>query len=173
MADHRGWWWKVIVIVVFGLVLARGWACGAGRRGPDERLAQHFERLCKIAERGVDHPKDGVHRFMRYLGDHSPDMLADFAATLVLIERIDDDAAHDRRARTARDRMRAPLRACERTWEDFSDAVEDDPEAAAAFERGVNRLGRTLEIVLGDSDRGMPIDPRALLRRLDPDARPR
>lgn len=166
------WWWKPVSAVLLALIVIRGGACGAcagaGPADPDERLAHHFERLCRIAERGVDEPEAGVRKMMRYYGDHGPDMLEDFGDMLVMIERIDDDEAHDRRARRARDRLHAPILACDETWEEFAQAVEADPEASKALERGINRLARTLEILSG-ADRGVhnPIDPRAMLRGFD------
>jgi len=170
-------WWKPVSLVLLGLVLVRGGACGAcagaGRPDPDERLAGHLRGLCKVAEDGIDDPQTGVRRLMRYYGDHGPAMLEAFGATLVTIERIDDDRAHDARARLARERLQAPLIACAETWEDFGQAVEADPEASATLEHGVARLGRTLEILFGEGDgkrsveRLAPLDPRAMLRRLD------
>ena len=174
MARRFSWWWKPVSVVLLALIIVRGGACGAcagaGRPDPDERLAHHFEKLCKIAEHGIADPQTGVRKMMRYYGDHGPHMLEDFGATLVLIERIDDDAAHDRRARVARARIQAPLIACEETWVDFEDAIESDPDAMAILQRGFERLGRTLEILFGESDgHRLPpaLDPRAMLRRLE------
>ncbi len=168
-------WWKVLAVVVVGVVVVRGGACGAcGATGgqPDERLAVHLRKLCEVAEDGVHDPRNGVRRMMRYYGDHGPDMLEAFGATLVTIERIDDDASHDRRARVARDRIQAPLLACAETWQQFADAVERDAEASATLERGVVRLGRTLEILFGEqrealTARSIIEAPRGWLRRLD------
>jgi hypothetical protein len=173
MARRFSWWWKPVSIVLLALIVVRGGACGAcagaGRPDPDERLGHHFERLCKVAEKGIADPKDGVRKMMRYYGDHGPDMLESFGATLVMIERIDDDAAHDRRARQARSRIQAPIIACDETWMEFAEAVEADPEASAILERGVDRLARTLEILFGESEgAGLPlIDPRAMMLRFD------
>ena len=174
MARRFSWWWKPVGAVLLALVIIRGGACGAcagaGRPPPDERLATHFEKLCTIAEHGVEDPQTGVKKMMRYYGDHGPDMLESFGATLVLIERIDDDAAHDRRARVARDRIQAPLIACEDTWSDFEDAIESDPEAMRTLQRGFERLGRTLEILFGEGGgHSVPcaLDPRAMMRRFE------
>lgn len=178
MSPRRAWWWwKPVLVVLLALVVIRGGACGAcagvAPAEPDERLAKHLEKLCRIAEDGVDDPEAGVRKMMRYHGDHGPDMLEDFGDTLVLIERIDDDDEHDRRARRARDRIHAPLLACAETWDDFAQAVESDPEASAILERGVDRLARTLEILAGAGARDAvsPLDPRALLRGFDVQAR--
>jgi hypothetical protein len=166
-------WWKLVSIVVLGAVVIRGGACGAcnaTRAAPDERLASHLRALCQVAEQGIDDPRAGVRTMMRYYGDHGPDMLEAFGATLVTIERIDDDAAHDRRAGVARDRIQAPLLACAETFAEFAEAVEADPEASAILERGVTRLGRTLEILFGESRgaRALLDAPRAWLRGLAP-----
>lgn len=168
-------WWKPVSLVVLGLVIVRGGACGGGcdgprRAAPDEQLAAHLGELCKVAARGIDDPQAGVRALMRYHGDHGPAMLEQLGATLVTIERVADDAAHDARARVARDRLAAPLVACAQTWEDFAVAVEGDPEASATLERGMQRLGRTLEILLGSGGGSggysLPRRPRALVERL-------
>ncbi len=167
-------WWKLIAFVVVTAVVIRGGACGTCRSkiahpAPDERLANHFRGLCKVAEDGIEHPRNGVRKLMRYYGDHGPDMLEAFGATLVLIERIEDDELHDERARIARKRIQTPILECEETWVEFGDAIEDDPEAARILEEGVTRLGRTLEIIFGEGDRTfMLADPRALVERLAP-----
>jgi hypothetical protein len=151
-------WWTVVVAVVVGGVVIRGGACGACqsvRPQPDERLAQHLRNLCEVAEDGAIEPRTGVRKLMRYYGDHGPDMLHAFGATLVTIERIPDDAAHDKRARLARERIQKPLVDCAETWQKFADAVENDPEASETLERGVTRLGRTLEILFGDAGRAL------------------
>lgn len=173
-------WWKLGSIVVLAVIVVSGGACGACRGDapvePDRRLAAHLDRLCEVAEAGIDDPRAGVRRLMRYHGDHGPDMLEAFGATLVTIERIDDDEAHDRRARQARDRLQAPLLACGETWAEFAEAVEGDPEAAAILERGLDRLARTLEILLGAEGaaaRGLRGLPAAVSARLDAATAPR
>lgn len=159
-------WWMLVVVVVAGGLVIRGGACGACksvRTEPDERLAQHLRNLCDVAEDGAIEPRTGVRKLMRYYGDHGPDMLHAFGATLVTIERIADDDAHDVRARVARERIQRPLVECAETWQRFADAVENDPEASATLERGVTRLGRTLEILFGDAGRKLrgvaPLSP--------------
>jgi hypothetical protein len=149
MARRRWWKWLLVPAV---LVLGSGLLdCNACARSipPDARLAGHVSALCGIAEREVATPERGVHRLMRYLGDHGPDMLHDLGATVVLIERIDDDAAHDRRAREAHLRLRERVERCEEGWERFARAVENDPAARAAVDRNSERLVRTLQILLG------------------------
>jgi hypothetical protein len=155
---RRSTWWTLLSVAVLGVIIVRGGACGAcdaERTEPDQRLAAHLGKLCEIADDGAIDPRTGVRRMMKYYGDHGPDMLEAFGATLVTIERIDDDAAHDRRARVARDRIQQPLVACQETWQRFADAVEHDPEASATLERGVTRLGRTLEILFGEEGRSL------------------
>jgi hypothetical protein len=159
-------WWTLVAAVVVGGLVIRGGACTACksvRPEPDERLAHHLRNLCEVAEDGAIEPRTGVLKLMRYYGDHGPDMLQAFGATLVTIERIADDAAHDRRARVARDRIQKPLLDCAETWEEFAEAVENDPEASETLERGMTRLGRTLEILFGESDRAL-----APMQRLSP-----
>lgn len=106
---------------------------------------------------------------LRYHGDHAPDMAAALAETLVLIERIPDNRAHD--ARVARERLRAPVVACEATWQQFVDAVGADPAAAAILERATARLGRSLGIVFGHGQ-ALGLDPRGWLAALDSGSRP-
>ncbi len=170
-------WWKVVSVVGLGVVVARGGGtCNGGCKTdaalPDEQLAGHFRALCEIAADGIDAPEAGVKHLMRYHGDHGPAMLEDFGATLVIIERIDDDTAHDRRARAARDRLHAPLVACQATWQQFSEAVENDPAASQHLERGMERLGRTLGILLGE-DAALRRWPLVIGGRLDAALTPR
>jgi hypothetical protein len=145
----------LVAAVVVGGWAVRGGACGACRsvrQAPDVRLANHLQNLCTVAEDGAIEPRTGVRKLMRYYGDHGPDMVAAFAETLVTIERIDNDEAHDARARLARDRIQKPLLDCAETWQEFAEAVDNDPEASKTLERGVERLGRTLEILFGESE---------------------
>jgi hypothetical protein len=152
--------WLVTGAIAGGLVFAyRG--C-LNEQAPDEQLADHFDELCGIARRGITKPVAGVHKLGHYLNRHADDLLGDFGATLALIERIDDDGKHDDRARLARDRMQAPLVACERDWQRFAAAVEANPEASAYLDRGVRRLNRTLEILF----QGRRVDVRSLPREL-------
>ena len=144
----KRWLLVLVVVVVFGLV----WWSQRGRGlAPDERLAGHARAMCQIAAEGVEHPDDGVARMFHYYGRRGPAMAHDWAELLVLIERIDDDRAHDDRARLAAKRMHAPAAACAETFSRFAQAVEDDPAASARLDRGMKRFGRTLEILLGGS----------------------
>lgn len=140
---------RALVIVVIAAV-GTFWLTARDRPPtPDERIVAHTRALCGIAEDGIAAPRDGVARLFRYHGDHGPAMARDWAELLVLIERIDDDRAHDRRAREAARRIHAPMRRCEPIFERFARAVEGDPAASALLERGMTRLGRTLEILFG------------------------
>ena len=156
----RSTWWMLVAVVVVGGLAVRGGACTACksvRHDPDEKLAQHLRNLCEVAEDGAIEPRTGVRKLMRYYGDHGPDMLHAFGATLVTIERVHNDDAHDARARVARDRIQKPLIECAETWEKFAQAVEADPEASATLERGVARLSRTLEILFGNAESLTPL----------------
>ncbi len=169
-------WWTLVAAVVVGGLAIRGGACAACknvRHEPDERLAQHLRNLCEVAEDGAIEPRTGVRKLMRYYGDHGPDMLHAFGATLVTIERIDDDTAHDKRARVARDRIQKPLLDCADTWEEFAQAVENDPEASKTLEHGMTRLGRTLEILFGESQRALSPMERFSPMRFAPELRAR
>lgn len=146
LAAMKRWWLVLVVLVVLGLVW---WTSRGSRSAPDERLAAHTRALCKIAGAGVEHPDDGVARLFRYYGDRGPAMARDWAELLVLIERIDDDRAHDQRAALAARRLHAPAAACAETFARFAEAVESDPAASARLERGVRRLSRTIEIIAG------------------------
>lgn len=161
--------WKLLGLVAVGALAARATTCGGctkdSPRAPDERLALHFTHLCGIAKDGIDQPRTGIKRWLGYHGDHGPDMAAAMAETLVVIERTADDAAHDRRARLARQRLQAPLLKCQDTLGEFFTAVAEDDQAAATLERASIRLNRTLEILLGKDGGGL--DPRAMLSRLD------
>jgi hypothetical protein len=90
-------------------------------------------------------------------------MMKEFGDTLVVIERIADDGAHDKRARKAGQRIRKPLIKCERDLQRFFAAVERNPEASKLMERGSERLGRTLELIFGAEGKGLGASLPALL----------
>jgi hypothetical protein len=157
---------KTLLVVGFGIigfVLLRQMACSAGHAG-DEKLARHLDAMCDIAERGIGKPDDGVKRLFRYLGDNAPQMLHDLGDLLVTIERIEDDARHDERARLAHKRLRARLLACAGTWQRFGEAIERDEQASHRLERGMERFGRTIEIIFGERGARVLGETRPLLR---------
>ena len=156
----------LVVVLAFGLVW---WMGGDANRSkaPDDRLAGHARALCQIAEAGIEHPDDGVRKMFRYHGERGPDMARDWAELLVLIERIDDDRAHDARARKAAKRIHGQLGQCAPTMERFGRAVENDPAASARLERGMKRLNRTLEILFGGGGRDLLRAPFGDVARLE------
>ena len=126
------WWWR---------------SRNSANTAPEHNVAGHVKAMCKIARNNINTPEPGVTELFGYLGTHSPDMMHEFVATLVAIERIDDDAKHDARARKAAQRLRKPFVKCARTFDEFFTAVERNPKAAQKLERGLERFGRTLEII--------------------------
>ena len=80
-------------------------------------------------------------------------MLKNFGELLVMIERIEEDAAHDKRAALASKRMSKVLIKCERTFEAFGLAVEADEKASELLEVKGTRFARTREILLGGGRR--------------------
>lgn len=142
--------WFAAALVAGGVAYSVNTASGClNKPAPDQKLAGQLDDLCDIARDGADKPVDGVKALGKYMARHGGDLLENFGDTIALIERIPDDDAHDERARMARDRIHAPLRACERDWQRFGQAIERDPEAAALMERAMMRLNRTLEILMG------------------------
>lgn len=142
--------WLVPVVLAGGIaVTAKTGGC-LNSKDPDEKLAGHFEDLCKIADAGADDPVKGVKKLGNYFGDHTDDMFGEFGGTLATIEKVSDDDEHDARAHLARDRMVQPWIDCIDSWARFGEAIEDNPEAGDLFDRGVERIGRTLEIIFGE-----------------------
>lgn len=119
------------------------------RRPPEARLADHLDAICDIAEHDVDHPSAGVDHLFAYLAADGPAMARDLGDLLVTIEAIRDDAAHDARARSAARAIHEPLVGCATELERFGQAIQRDPEASAKLQRGVERLNRTLRILVG------------------------
>lgn len=138
--------WVVTAVAAGGLVYGLRGGC-ANSTAPDEQLADHFEELCGIAKANTATPKAGVKKLGGYLVRHLDDILGDFGSTIVEIETVRDDAKHDDRARLARDRIHGPWIACQRDWERFWVAVDQDPEASELANRAAERLGRTFEII--------------------------
>lgn len=153
---------KVLLLVL--ILVVWWWRSGKGSQ-PDQKLVGHLDNLCEIAKDNVKTPDRGVERWFGYMGKHTPDMMKQLGATFVAIERVKDDDAHDRRARKAADRLHANLRKCEHHYERFFEAVESDPAASQRFARGMMRLGRTLEILLGMDEAVFPAPLRSRIRR--------
>lgn len=137
-------------------------------KAPDEKLAGRFEDLCEIAQDNVESPVHGVRQLGRYLGSHTEDILGEFGATIQVIERISDDEEHDDRAYKARERIQRPLLDCAGDWQRFAEAIEHDPEASALIQHGLDRLGRTFEIIFNGVDlRDLRHLPAQLAARLE------
>lgn len=145
-----------IALSVLLLAVVLWWLWPERKAAPDQRLVAHMDATCEIARKNVDTPNKGVEKLFGYLGRHTPDMMEQFGALLVTIERIPDDEKHDQRARKAARRLREASRRCESDWERFFIAVEEDPKARERLERGVERFGRTLEILFGGDSRILP-----------------
>ena len=154
--QHTKTRWIGVPVVL--LVLWWAWP-ERGGDAPDERLVEHMNATCAIAKGNVATPERGVGELFAYLGEHSPQIMKQFGQLLVLIERIEDDAQHDARAKQAARKLRGAMLRCEPHWERFFLAVERDPKARARFERGVERLGRTLEILFGSKGLTLPALP--------------
>jgi hypothetical protein len=144
--------WKILLLI---FVVSAVWIYrGGATKAPDEKLAGHFSGICKIAKTNAKTPVKGVKSLFHFLGHHSASMMKEFGDTLVVIERIDDEKAHDDRARKAGKRIRKPLIKCESDLQRFFAAVESNSEASRLMERGSERLGRTLELMFGPEGSG-------------------
>lgn len=119
---------------------------------PDERLAGRFEDMCDIAKANVDSPVKGVKKLGGYLAKHLGDITGDFGDTIAMIERISDDDKHDARARVARTRIGDSVLSCAQAWNDFGEAVEASPEASELVSHTMERVSRTLEILIGNTE---------------------
>jgi hypothetical protein len=139
--------WLAAALAASGMVYAIHTGGCLNSKAPDEKLAGHFEDLCEIARNNIDSPEKGVRQLGRYFGKHTGDMLGEFGDTIATIEKIDDEDKHDDRAAVARDRIHAPWIACGPDWQRFFDAVDRDPGASQTLQHGIERLGRTLEII--------------------------
>lgn len=155
--------WVVSALVAGGVVLAVQTSGGClNSKAPDEKIAARFDDMCEIARDNVKTPVDGVRKLGRYFVKHTEDLLHDWGATLMTIEKISDDDDHDERARTARDRIITPLVECADGWEEFLTAVEQDKEASLLVSRAFERLDRTLQIIF----EGASLDLRTLPAQL-------
>ena len=152
--------WRGVAVVVALIVVAAWWV--ARRPGPEARLAGRYRELCGIAGSNVKSPSRGVDRMGAFFAAHGAEMLHDYGELVTSIERVADDRRHDERAREAGRVINAPLHECADTLERFAEAVEADDEASAKVSRGVDRLGRTLQLLFGDT---ATRDWRALVRR--------
>jgi hypothetical protein len=164
----QGWLTGALVAgcVVFGVRTAGG--CLSSSKAPDEQLASRLQDLCDIARGNIETPEKGVRALGRYFGKHTEDLMGEFGATMQVIENIPDDTKHDDRAYLARDRIQKPLRACQRDWDRFGQAVSRDPAASALLEHAINRINRTLEIILQTTELDFRTLPAALEHRLLP-----
>jgi hypothetical protein len=160
MAKFRG--------VVLGALLVGGSifamkGCLA-KQAPDDKVGEAFEKVCSIAKKNIETPERGVRELGRYFSAHLGDLTGALGDTIAMIESIPDDARHDKRAREARETMFEPLRACQTELLEFGQAVSEDERATALMNRAGERLGRTIDIILGDGvvDAKGHIDLRAL-----------
>lgn len=155
----RAW---IVPALIVGGGLAAYRMSGCLSKDPDQKLAGRFDDMCEIAGDNIQTPERGVQKLGRYLGSHTDDLLGELGGTIQLIERIDNDDAHDARARLARQRIAKPLQECEQTWMEFFMAVDDDPAAKQLLDNGAQRLGRTLEIIFGEDKtidfKHLPVD---------------
>jgi hypothetical protein len=140
------------------------------KQSPDREVGAHFAKVCSIAKKNVHTPERGVRELGRYFSAHLGDLTGAVGDTIAMIESIPDDERHDKRAREARDAMFAPLRACQSDLAEFAQAINEDERATELMNRAGQRLGRTIDIILGDSsgilDHGR-VDVRALEHALD------
>jgi hypothetical protein len=132
--------WLLAAVAAGGVVYGLRGGC-VNSTAPDEELADHFTELCD-------------------------DIFGDFGSTLVTIEKIRDDKKHDDRARLARDRMQKPWLACQRDWERFWVAVDQDPEASELANHAAERLGRTFEIIFSSTNFRLRDLPKAFASKL-------
>jgi hypothetical protein len=160
MAKFRG--------VVLGALLVGGSIFAMkgclSKQAPDRKVGETFDKVCAIAKKNVDTPERGVRELGRYFSAHLGDLTGAMGDTVAMIESIRDDERHDKRAREAREAMFAPLRACQTDLLEFAQAVSEDEQATALMNRAGERLGRTIDIIFGDSivDGKGHIDLRAL-----------
>ncbi len=145
--------WKLLIGVSLFAATYLYWGGPQRSSAPDQKLAAQYGEICKIAEKGISNPHKGLQTLFGYYGKNGPTMLKNFGELLVMIERIEDDAAHDKRAALASKRMSKVLIKCERTFEAFGLAVEADEKASELLEVKVTRFARTLEILLGGGSR--------------------
>jgi hypothetical protein len=161
--------WILAALVAGGVVLGVRAAAGTAQ-DPDEKLAGHFDDLCEIAGDNIDSPVRGVRRLGTYFAANTGNMYGAWGDTLMAIEQIPDDDAHDERAYLARERLGRPLLECIDTWGEFAEAVDRDREATELVQTAMERLSRTLEIILDGS--GVTIEfrtlPQQLIERLAP-----
>ena len=138
------------------------------KQAPDEKVGETFEKVCSIAKKNIDTPERGVRELGRYFSSHLGDLTGALGDTVAMIESIPDDARHDKRAKEAREVMFRPLRACQSELLEFGQAVSEDERASELMNRAGERLGRTLDIILGSNvvDARGHIDLRAVERAL-------
>ncbi len=150
--------WLAAALVAGGVVYTtRG--C-INQLDPDQKLAAHLGDLCEIARDNIKTPEHGLRGIGRYLLKHGGEMTGELGSTISMIEAIDDDKKHDKRAELARDRLLAVR--CGGDWERFMEAVDADPEAYELLEHHIQRLGRTLEIIIGTKTIDLPHLPAQL-----------
>ena len=159
--------WILGALVAGGVVFTIKGGCLNQEAAPDERLADRFTDMCKIARANVETPERGVRKLGHYLDKHAGHLFGEWGELLATIERIPDDNKHDKRAELARARIAKPLRACERDWERFANAVEQDPKAAELVNRFGERLGRTFEIIFSGAHVDLKQLPLQLQRALE------
>lgn len=143
--------WVVTVLIAAGVVLGirSSNGCGSTSKDPDEKLVAHLEDVCEIMRDHRDVPVVGLRKLGRYLYKHTGDIYGNGVQIIAFIEGIEDDDAHDERARLARDRIDDWANGCAADWFLFWQAVEADPEATELVDRTEERVQRTIDILSG------------------------
>ncbi len=138
--------WLAAALLVAGGVVYTSRGC-VNQLDPDQKLAARLGDLCEVVRDNMKTPEHGLREIGRYLVKHGGEMTGELGSTIATIEAIADDNKHDKRAELARERLHKT--SCGADWERFIDAVDADPDAYALLEHHIQRLARTLEIILG------------------------
>jgi hypothetical protein len=157
--------WIVSALLAGGVVLgvrASGRCLSA--KAPDEQLAGHLDDLATSLATTSRRPSAACATWP--LLASTEDMLGEFGATMQLIEKIPDDDKHDKR-RTSRVIGSSARCARASATGTIRRGGRGRSEASALLQRGLDRIGRTFEIIFSGAEFDFRTLPARLARRLD------
>ena len=125
---------------------------------PEDDLATHLDELTGLMKKHVRNPRQGVTRVFDYNQEHVAGMLQSWGEIIASLDRIEKDAARQRRGARIVKVLKPALERFKAAADPFFDAVGRDPEARRAMEQRLARLKPLEDLFrsLGAAPRWLP-----------------
>ena len=120
-------------ILLSGAILAL--ALGTGCKGPEDKLADHFEELTEIMEDHMDEPKEGVEELREYMRDNGPEMASLWAEMAVDLDKADGEDEKKERAEEMSEALAEPTKKLMEAGKKFGKKAMGDKDAMEIVEK--------------------------------------